>query len=224
MSISNQTLTFKSKRGCKVKKNSFWSAMMISIIVLLLVGSQPNLAIGDEDEFKGPPWAEAIYTRMLPKRVFVTSESYQGNLGRLAGADAKCQALADQAGLNGTFKAWLSIQGFTPMTRFVHSQAHYMRNVRSTIIARNFSDLVDFDILTPIVNDENGNGVLMTPVNVWTGTESGGGPKPDNCNGWTTNEDNAFGDTGNYQATEDEWTDWEKIPCDHYARLYCFEQ
>jgi len=34
-------------------------------------------------------------------RVFVTSETYDGNLGGIAGADSKCQALADAAGLDG---------------------------------------------------------------------------------------------------------------------------
>jgi Protein of unknown function (DUF1554) len=40
--------------------------------------------------------------------VFVTSQGFNGNLGGLAGADTKCQALADTAGLGGTYKAWLS--------------------------------------------------------------------------------------------------------------------
>ena len=42
-----------------------------------------------------------------PKTVFVSSQTYDGNLGGLAGADAKCQGLADAAGLKGTFKALL---------------------------------------------------------------------------------------------------------------------
>ena len=42
------------------------------------------------------------------KRVFVTSANYTGDLGGLVGADSKCQALADSAGLDGNYKAWLS--------------------------------------------------------------------------------------------------------------------
>src|SRR5207248_2675590 len=45
---------------------------------------------------------------MVNKRVFVTSVMYDGNLGGLAGADAKCQARATAASLSGTYKAWLS--------------------------------------------------------------------------------------------------------------------
>jgi len=39
---------------------------------------------------------------------FVTSTTYTANLGGIAGADAKCQARANAAGLPGTFKAWIS--------------------------------------------------------------------------------------------------------------------
>lgn len=42
------------------------------------------------------------------KRVFVTSTSYNGNLGGLAGADAKCNTRAAAAGLSGTYKAFLA--------------------------------------------------------------------------------------------------------------------
>ena len=52
--------------------------------------------------------------------VFVTSETYTGNLGGVAGADDKCQALADQAGLPGVYMAWIadSVPASAPATRF----------------------------------------------------------------------------------------------------------
>lgn len=52
------------------------------------------------------------------KRVFVTSKVYTGNLGGLAGADAKCQGLADAAKLGGTYKAWLADSKQRVSTRF----------------------------------------------------------------------------------------------------------
>jgi len=36
------------------------------------------------------------------KRIFVTSTTYDGNLGGLAGADAKCAARGAAAGLSGS--------------------------------------------------------------------------------------------------------------------------
>ncbi|HYL59494.1 MAG TPA: hypothetical protein VEU51_11520, partial [Candidatus Acidoferrales bacterium] len=44
-------------------------------------------------------------------KVFVTSSTFDGNLGGQAGADADCASLASGAGLAGTFKAWLSTSG-----------------------------------------------------------------------------------------------------------------
>src|SRR5262249_42934796 len=49
-----------------------------------------------------------VITDGVPKRVFVTSTTHDGNLGGLDGADAICASLAANAGLSGTYKAWLS--------------------------------------------------------------------------------------------------------------------
>ena len=38
----------------------------------------------------------------------MTSSSWNGNLGGLSGADAKCQQAANATGLGGTWVAWLS--------------------------------------------------------------------------------------------------------------------
>ena len=46
---------------------------------------------------------------------FVTSGTFTGNLGGLAGVDAKCNAAALSAGLTGMFVAWLS----TPQTNAI---------------------------------------------------------------------------------------------------------
>jgi hypothetical protein len=69
-----------------------------------------------------PPWAPV-------KRVFVTSTGYPGNLGGLAGADAKCQERATAAGLGGTFKAWLSAAGTgnSAAERLTHATVPYVR-------------------------------------------------------------------------------------------------
>lgn len=52
------------------------------------------------------------------KTVFVTSQTYTGNLGGLAGADAQCNLLAKAAGLEGSYLAWLSDATESPSTRF----------------------------------------------------------------------------------------------------------
>ena len=44
------------------------------------------------------------------RKIFVSSASYNGNIGGLATANANCQTLAGAAGLPGRFKAYLSTQ------------------------------------------------------------------------------------------------------------------
>src|SRR5262245_41660475 len=60
------------------------------------------------------------------KRMFVTSTTYQGgNLGGLAGADAKCADRAAAAGLTGAYKAWLSDSHKSAASRLTHSVGSY---------------------------------------------------------------------------------------------------
>jgi len=44
------------------------------------------------------------------RKIFVSSASYSGNLGGIAGANTNCQNLATAAGLTGRFKAYISTQ------------------------------------------------------------------------------------------------------------------
>jgi hypothetical protein len=55
------------------------------------------------------------------KTVFITSASFNSNLGGLTGADDKCQAEADSPTSivpSGTYMAWLSDGTDSPNTRF----------------------------------------------------------------------------------------------------------
>ena len=86
---------------------------------------------------------EALENLLRPKIVFVTSTTYSGNLGGLAGADAECQAQADSASLLGTFKAWISdsTTDATDTARFTRSIAPYLLP-DGTLVANNFNHLV----------------------------------------------------------------------------------
>ena len=90
-----------------------------------------------------------------PCRVFLSSATYDGNLGGLSGADAKCQGLATAAGLPGIYKAWLSDGTSAPSTRFVPSSGPYQL-VTGTPIAANFTDLTDGTLLA--LNQGDGEG------------------------------------------------------------------
>lgn len=57
--------------------------------------------------------------------MFVTSETYQGDLGGISGANEKCQELACSAGLVGNYIAWLSDETSNPANDFVTFRDSY---------------------------------------------------------------------------------------------------
>ena len=68
----------------------------------------------------------------------MTSTTYKaGDLGGLAGADAKCQARAMAAGLTGTFRAWLSDATNSPSSRFPQDAGPYLL-VNGGLVANNW--------------------------------------------------------------------------------------
>ncbi|HLT34983.1 MAG TPA: hypothetical protein VK034_01825, partial [Enhygromyxa sp.] len=170
----------------------------------------------------------------LTNIAFVTSELYTGNLGGVAGGDAKCQALAGAAGLPGTYMAWLGTWNpeVAPQTRFSKSPYPYVL-VDGTKIADNWDDLVDGDGLdNPLNLDENGLpppdsvGIWCfdLPV-VWTGTDPEGGGGGGHCNHWTSSARWDSASVGRRTLATANWNYGCSGPdCDKLAPLYCFEQ
>lgn len=162
-------------------------------------------------------------TPQAAKRVFVTSTTYNGNLGGLAGADSKCQARADTANLGGTWKAWLSDGTGSPSSRFVQSNQAYKR-MDGVTIANNWADLTDGSLKNPINVTE-----LGTTLNwmTWSNTTSFGLLLGGNsCDRWSQ-AIRGFGAVGVSSAVDKNWTfdiSLEATSCDSTLPLYCFEQ
>jgi len=166
------------------------------------------------------------------KRVFVSSALYTGDLGGLAGADAKCQALADAAAIGGTYKAWLSDDTVSAADRFTHSTDSYVL-LSGREVAADWNALVSF-MVQPIDETEL-RGVptatpgLHAPCNdapaVMTGTLGDGSiDQGATCNSWTDGT-SFFVDVGNTNYGASLWTahcasDWCGVP----MHIYCFEQ
>ena len=79
---------------------------------------------------------------------FVTDETYTGNLGGLDGADTKCQNAASDAGLPGTYAAWLAgvdgVAGPPPASRFSFTNTNTpIRMPDGTLLANSWADLTD---------------------------------------------------------------------------------
>ncbi|MFY0531633.1 hypothetical protein [Nannocystis pusilla] len=107
---------------------------------------------------------------VMVRRAFLTSEVFGAQLGGIEGADAKCQAAADAAGLGGTFRAWISTPTSSPSASFVQSAEPYVR-IDGVQIAESWVWLIDGDLDAPLEVDEWGevhnNGECG---NVWTNT------------------------------------------------------
>lgn len=165
----------------------------------------------------------AFVCNRAQRTVFVTRATYRGDLNGLSGADRLCQKAAADAGLSGTFFAWLSSSSAdAPLNRFVQSSSPYVL-VSGAIIAKNWDDLVDGDLSRPISLDETGEPVSGF---VWTNvTVKGSYAGRLHCDGWTSQSDADSGLPGESNSDESEWTEYGKdLNCVDQHHLYCFEQ
>jgi len=154
-----------------------------------------------------------------PKRAFVTSTATQGNMGGLAGADARCQALANAANLPGVYKAWLSDSQASPLTRFTHSTLPYIR-VDGSQIAADWASLIGSSHSGGISSDEF--GTYLSTISIWTGTNDNGSAAS-TCNNWTSNDSMLNGTFGG-STYSSAWSNTGTHPCDFGTNMYCFEQ
>ena len=116
--------------------------------------------------------------------LFVTSTLYDGDLGGLDGADAKCQSHADAASLPGQYKAWLGAGTAGPSSRFTQSTVAYVLPTGKRV-ALNYLDLVN-GVSSLIDEDENGDAVARDADHhcvkqfnhhvAWGGVRFGGTP------------------------------------------------
>ncbi len=157
------------------------------------------------------------------RTVFVTSTTYTGNIGGLAGADTECDNRALAGGLVGTYKAWLSTSlTDNPANLFEKSTEPYLRT-DGVLIANDWTDLTDGSLQNPIDRDESGQQVAAF---AWTGTKKDGTPDPDlDCGDWGSSSSTLTGRVGSTFGTMHDWTDaGSPRDCDNSHRLYCFEQ
>lgn len=174
------------------------------------------------------------------KRVFVTSAVYTASLGGVAGADAKCNAVAGAVKLPGTYRAWLSDGTSSPSTAFTPGGPYKL--VDGTPVANDFATLLKGTLLHAIDMTESGGATPAGSGNycsggqqtlgVWTGTQTNGtSDGRDDCAKFTNGSfaytsQIAFGDPTSTGAA---WTNGKCLNagatyCAYKAPLYCFEQ
>lgn len=164
-----------------------------------------------------------LEVQLSPKRVFITSTKYTGNLGGLSGADNKCQGRATSTGLGGTWKAWLSDGVTSVLSRQSQSTGSY-RLMNGITVANNWKDLTDGTLTKSININELGSWVPSADGIVWTNTTASGtrASTTSHCSNWTSIE--GLGFYGVSGITYSAWTQGRNSNCSNAHRLYCFEQ
>lgn len=161
-----------------------------------------------------------------------------GGFGGLAGADAKCQSLADASGIRGTYRAWLSTGTANAKDRMTIESTFvpYIR-MDGKPIASSGPALLTPPIANAISITELGGTridlglaaftyTLATGMSVQTDPVNGAAlsaPGHD-CNEWTDATHNFIGMGGGYTKTTAAWSLTSFIPCQSTRPLYCFEQ
>ncbi|MBL9106645.1 MAG: DUF4215 domain-containing protein [Myxococcales bacterium] len=155
--------------------------------------------------------------------VFITSQTYQGNVNGLDGADQRCRMLAAIADLPRykTYRAWLSSSTESAGERLLHSPGRYVL-VNGLVVAQDWDALVSGTLELPINVDENSQ---TQPYPAWTSTLFSGeaAPGASFCDDWT-GVLGPDGGTGFPGATDATWSFFENVNCGNELGLFCIEQ
>ncbi|MDC0666683.1 DUF4215 domain-containing protein [Nannocystis radixulma] len=163
---------------------------------------------------------------LKPRRVlFVTSATFQGNLGLIEDSDLKCQTAAMNGGLANatTFKAWISNEETWPAMRMDTSYLGMYVLVDGTPVAQNgWADLTDGTLAHAIDLTELETATDTTP---WTNTKADGTSADSaNCLNWISKSGSYKGHYGQSIAADATWTDSMSVaPCSAPSPLYCIE-
>ena len=164
-----------------------------------------------------------------PAIVFVSEHAVDGSISfgervGVAAADAICQAEANEYGLHGTFRAWISDDGYygPPATRFGKYGSPY-KLPSGTVVANNWAALTGGNLLN-VIDELPNKTQLAWGIDVWTntledGTEYGTASNA-HCNNWlNTDYTGIYGEIG-----PSFWSYKTSDSCGTLKRLYCFQQ
>lgn len=161
-------------------------------------------------------------------RVFVTASTFYGDLQRRGeDPDELCQAEADDNGLYGTYRAWISTDPLdSPAEDFDVAPVPYVR-ADGEVVATSFDAFKLGALLAPISRTA---GNVEPPLDadtcgsVWTAIYDNGEPARDNCSFFLSDDASDEAVAGSFTAIDGNWTDTCDVSCDRDLRLYCFQQ
>jgi hypothetical protein len=151
-------------------------------------------------------------------RVFVTSSlQAPATFGGLAGADQICADRARDAGLPGTFVAYLSTSTVNANDRLTGARGWY--RVDGAPVVDTVADIANNAMILPPRLDEHGNDLVSTSGYVTTGTFNG--TVNASCSDYT--DPNGIANVGVASFTANSFSNQNFVPCSEPTRLYCFQ-
>lgn len=155
-----------------------------------------------------------------PLKAFVSSTLVTGNLGGVAGADAICNKAAKDAGLPGTFIAWISTSQVNAIDRVTGSGPWQL--VNGTEVFKTKADLTKGSLAAAFRRDEKNAQPPLDEDRVWTGTNAAGTVATHTCNDWGGT--GGSGRVGEAEQTNNGWTALTDEACTEVNRVYCLQQ
>ena len=139
--------------------------------------------------------------------------------GGVVGADAQCQAEANAANLNGTFKALIATDAASAISRFNLQGTAWMRTDGVPLVERS-GDLATGKLVTALSVDAT--GTFYRHHWVWTGSVAADESSTETCADWTSTS--AQGRFGVSHETSARWFSEALIPCSLDLAVYCLEE
>ncbi len=156
-------------------------------------------------------------------RIFVSSQTYTGNIGGLEGADEKCTELARAAKLKRNYRAILSTSSEEAKTRLNLQGTVYLFGSSGVLtVVELGTNLWSGELLHEINFNENQESIT---ANVWTGTDSDGGTFfDDHCQDWTSDSGSETGSFGESTSLTDNALESDVSECDQNLAIYCISE
>jgi hypothetical protein len=173
--------------------------------------------------------ANETETGLVAKKhvMFVTAQTYDGDLGGLAGADAICQTAGTTSLLAfvNVEPRWRAVLSTSAMDANKHvSMLGIIRAVDDTAdIASTYTNFWNGSLVNSVFFDEDGN---IGPAKAWTGTEFSGVHSGDSCDDWSDGTAGFDGLVGDTNLDDDRWFDDAPLACNDAATagIYCLSQ
>lgn len=164
-------------------------------------------------------FVSATFEPIPPNYVFASSTTIYPKMGGLAVADQHCNTLANNAGLPGTYVAYLSTSTVNAVSR-ISGASGWIRVGDRLPVADKPSDIASEHFFYPIKVDEHGNDIGGDFV--MTATHPNGSKFGSTCSDWQDDPPGQSVSAGTASANSGMFTAFYSIGCQQSARIYCF--